>query len=91
MADYAVRFFTTKSEEKTMRRLKQVNRQRKARFESLEGRRLLSANSYKLSPTDAVAEVQSSQLVGDDIGIPRSGRLTKVVSGMVYGGNPDLD
>ena len=90
MADEAVRFFTTKSEE-NMRRSNQVNGQRKARFESLEGRRLLSANSYKLSPTDTVAEVQSSQLLGDEIGIPRSGRITKVVSGMVYGGNPDLD
>ena len=90
MADEAVRFFTTKSEE-NMRRSNQVNGQRKARFESLEGRRLLSANSYKLSPTDTVAEVQSSQLLGDEIGVPRSGRITKVVSGMVYGGNPDLD
>lgn len=69
-----------------MNRLNQSTRSRKASFESLEGRKLLSANSFKLSPSDSVAEVRS----GDDTG-PPSARLTKVVSGMVYTGNPDLD
>ena len=74
-----------------MNRLNQPPRSRRAIFESLEGRRLLSANSYKLSPTDAVAEVQTNSSRGYDIGVSQSARITKVVSGMVYTGNPDLD
>gem|GEM_PF-4691715 len=65
-----------------MNRIQRPTKSRKASFESLEGRKLLSANSFKLSPSDSVVEVRSS----DD-----TGRLTKVVSGFVYGGNPDLD